>query len=84
MTPRSVLTRTLLFAVLAISPAAAAPPPDATTITQHEIALLQFYGGGSPLSGQEQQQAADMVQQELHDAPRAEIAADAGATKLLR
>lgn len=83
MTPRSILARVLLLAVLAISSAAAAPPPDAATITQHEIALLQFYGGGSPLSAQEQQEAADMVQQELRESPRAEIAADAGATKLL-
>ena len=73
----------LALAALAIPPAAAAPPPDAAAITQHEIALLQFYGGGSPLSDQERQEAADMVQQELHQAPRAEIAADAGATKLL-
>jgi hypothetical protein len=83
MTPRSAVVRAVLLAVLAISPAAAVASPDAATITQHEIALLQFYGGGSPLSAQERQQAADMVQQELHEAPGAETTADAGATKLL-
>lgn len=84
MISRSALARALLLIVFVVPPAAtAAPPPDAAAITQHEIALLQFYGGGSPLTAEEKQQASDMVQRELRDAPRAEIAADVGATKLL-
>jgi hypothetical protein len=43
-----------------------------------------FYGGGSPLSPQERQEASDMVQLEIQQAPQAELAADAGAARLLR
>jgi hypothetical protein len=64
--------------------AAGAQPPDIAAATQREIALLEFYGGGSPLSSQERQEAADMVLLEMRRAPQAEIAADAGAAKLLR
>lgn len=64
--------------------AAGAQSPDTAAITQREIALLQFYGGGSPLSAPEQGKAADMVALEMQQAPQAEIAADAGAAKLLR
>jgi hypothetical protein len=60
-----------------------AQQPDIGAITQREVALLEFYGGGSPLSAQERQEAADMVQREMDRAPQAERAADAGAAKLL-
>jgi hypothetical protein len=64
--------------------AAGAQSPDVAAMTQREIALLQFYGGGSPLWAQEQGEAADMVALEMQQAPQAEISADAGAAKLLR
>jgi hypothetical protein len=70
----------LLFPVAA----AGAQPPDIAATTHREIALLEFYGGGSPLSAQERQKAADMVLREMQRAPQAELAADAGAVKLLR
>jgi hypothetical protein len=63
---------------------AGAQSPDIAATTQREIALLEFYGGGSPLSSQERQEAADMVLLEMRRAPQAEIAADTGAAKLLR
>ena len=63
--------------------AASAQQPDIAGITQREVALVEFYGGGSPLSAQEQQETADMVQREMQSAPRAEQAADADAKKLL-
>lgn len=53
-------------------------------MTQREVALLEFYGGGSPLSAEEQREAADIVAGALQEAPQAELAADAEAAKLLR
>ena len=72
--------------VLLLLPAkvSVAAGPDIGGVTQREIALLQFYGGGTKLTGQERQEAADMVQLEMQRAPQAEIAADADAAKLLR
>jgi hypothetical protein len=71
--------------VLLRPPAAVgAQPPDLRAMTQREIALLQFYGGGSTLSPQEQGEAGDIVASGLRQAPQAEHAADAGAAKLLR
>lgn len=64
--------------------ASAAAPPDVAAMTQREIALIQFYGGGSPLTAQERQEAAAIVQDGLERAPQAELAADAGAGRLLR
>jgi hypothetical protein len=86
---RSTFRRWLWTAIglgLLLLPAAAvsAQPPDIAAVIQREIALLRFYGGGSALSEPEQKAAADMVQLEMQQAPQAEIAADAGAAKLLR
>ena len=64
--------------------ASAAAPPDIAAMTQREIALIQFYGGGSPLTAQEQREAAEIVQRGLEHAPQAEQAADAGAARLLQ
>ncbi len=74
-----------MLGLLVLFPGTAhAQTPDLAAITQREEALIVFYGGGSPLSPQERQETADMVQREMQQAPRAEIAADAGAAKLLR
>jgi hypothetical protein len=86
---RSTVRRWLWSAIgpgLLLLPTAAVSvqPPDIAAVVQREIALLRFYGGGSALSEQEQKTAADMVQLEMQQAPRAEIDADAGAAKLLR
>src|SRR6202012_2243161 len=63
--------------------ASGAQPPDIAAMAQREITLLRFYGGGSPLSAQEQREAAGMVQSETQRAPQAELIVDAGAAKLL-
>ncbi len=57
--------------------------PDPAAMTAREIALLQFYGGGTSLSPAERQQAAEIVQSGLRSNPRAMIAADAEAAHLL-
>jgi hypothetical protein len=62
----------------------AAPPAAPTGAVQREIALIEFYGGGSALTAEEQREAADMVQRKMQSAPKAEQAADAGAQKLLQ
>lgn len=63
--------------------AARADQPDLAAMTQREIALLEFYGGGSPLTTQERQQAAQIIQSGLQNDARAEIAADAQGQLLL-
>jgi hypothetical protein len=75
----------VIGAAVLLCPAAAigSQPPDTAAMTQREIALLVFYGGGSPLSPQEQGEAADVVASGLQQAPGAERAADAGAARLL-
>jgi hypothetical protein len=79
------MRRQTLGLILSLFPVAAmaAPAPDPAPMAQREIALITFYGGGSPLTAQEQQEATDMVRAELQSAPRAELAADAGAARLL-
>jgi len=76
----------LLAALLSLSigTASATPPPDIVGMTQREIFLLQFYGGGSPLSPQERQEAADIIESGMQHAPQAELSAAAGAAKLVR
>jgi hypothetical protein len=64
--------------------ARAAQSPDLAGMVQREIALIQFYGGGSSLSAQERQDASDTIQRAMQQAPQAELAADAGAARLLR
>jgi len=78
----SVLLAALLS--LLIGTASAAPPPDIAGMTQREIFLLQFFGGGSPLSPRERQEAADIIENGMQHAPQAELAAAAGAAKLVR
>jgi hypothetical protein len=73
----------IALALLLPAAAAGAQPPDIVAVTQREIALLAFYGGGSPLSAQEQQEATHMVRLEMQRAPQAEIAADTGAANPL-
>ncbi len=72
-----------LGALLLSAGAAQAQQPDISAIAQREITLLEFYGGGSSLSTQEQDEATAMVRREMGEAPQAELAADAGAVKLL-
>ncbi len=62
----------------------AAPSADTSQAVQREIALIEFYGGGSALTAEEKREAAGMVQRNMQTAPAAEEAADAGAEKLLR
>jgi len=69
---------------LVIGTASAASPPDIAGMTQREIFLLQFYGGGSPLSPQERQEAADIIENGMQHEPQAELAAAANAAKLVR
>jgi len=62
----------------------AAPPAAPGEAVQREIALIEFYGGGSALTAEEKQEAADMLQRNMQTSPQAEEAADAGAQKLLQ
>jgi len=62
----------------------AAPPAAPGEAVQREIALIEFYGGGSALTAEEKQEAADMLQRKMQTSPQAEEAADAGAQKLLQ
>ena len=73
-----------LALVLLARTTAAAPPAAPTEVVQREIALVEFYGGGSPLTDKEKREAAETVQRTMQAAPKAETAADAGAQKLLQ
>lgn len=62
----------------------AAPPADTSEAVQREIALIEFYGGGSALTPDEKREVADRVGRAIETAPNAEAAADAGAAQLLQ
>jgi len=73
------------LALLLLAPTVqAAPPAVPSGAVQREIALIEFYGGGSALTADEQHEVADMLQQTMQTAPKVEAAADAGARKLLQ
>lgn len=72
-------------ALLLLAPTTrAAPAAAATGAAAREIALIEFYGGGSALTPDEKRDVGEMVQRETEAAPKAEQAADAGAAKLLQ
>jgi hypothetical protein len=53
-------------------------------MTGREIALLQFLGGGSPLSSTEKQEAARIVDLAMHTAPQTWIRLDENGAKVLQ
>jgi len=73
-----------LALLLPVRTTTAAPPAAPSEAVRREIALIEFYAGGSALTADEQREAADMLQRTMQTAPKAEAAADAGAQKLLQ
>ena len=73
-----------LALLLLVRTTRAAQPAAPSGAVQREIALIEFYGGGSALTAEEKREAADMVERKMQTAPKAEAAADAGAQKLLQ
>ena len=68
---------------IALSATACAQHANASDMVAREIALLQFYGGGTPLTPPERQEAAAIIQQGLRDDPESLQRGDAASARLL-